>query len=117
MCGLEEVVQHFLYSVAYMWYDYLLGSSHPDLPDLVEHVGSFVSTKWYELGLRLGVNVHILDSIEHDVRECNKAYRKMFQAWLRDHRNGIWNDVIAALRSNSVKEDGVADKLEETMVS
>ena len=83
----------------------------------MEHVGSFASPKWYELGLRLGVSVHTLDSIEHDVRECNKACRKMFQAWLRDNCKGTWNDVIAALKSNSVKEDGVADKLEEMIAS
>ena len=106
-----------MYSVAYIWYDYLLDSSHPDLPNLVEHVGSFVSTKWYNLGLRLGVNECKLDSIEHDVRECDKACRKMFQAWLRDNCNGTWNDVIAALRSNSVKEDGIADKLKEMIVT
>ena len=91
--------------------------SHPDLPALVEHVGSFVSTKWYNLGLKLGVRAHTLDSIEHDVRECNTACRKMFQAWLKDNCKGTWNDVITALRSNCVKEDGVADKLEEMIVS
>ena len=83
----------------------------------MEHVGSFVSTKWYNLGLRLGISVHILDSIEHDARECNTACRKMFQAWLKDNCKGSWTDVIAALRSNSVKEDSVADKLEEMIVS
>ena len=83
----------------------------------MEHVGSFVSPKWYELGLRLQVSVHTLDSIEHDVRDCGKACRKMFQAWLRDKRNGNWNDVVTALKSNSVKENGVADKLEEMIAS
>ena len=41
----------------------------------------------------------------------------MFQAWLRDKRNGNWNDVVTALKSNSVKENGVADKLEEMITS
>ena len=95
----------------------LVGSSHPELDDLIEHVGSFVSTKWYYLGLRLRVNVNTLDSIEHDVRDCKNACRKMFQAWLRDNRKGTWNDVIAALKSNSVSENGVAEKLEEMITS
>ena len=83
----------------------------------MEHVGSFVSPKWYELGLRLGVSVHTLDRIEHDVQDNNKACRKMFQSWLRDNHNSSWNDVITALKSNTVKENGVADKLEEMIAS
>ena len=81
--------------------------------DLIEHVGSQVATKWYYLGLRLQVNTNTLDRIENDVRDSNDACRKMFQAWLRDNSKGTWNDVIAALKSNSVKENGVAEKLEE----
>jgi len=37
----------------------------------------------------------------------------MFQAWLREKRNGTWNDVISALNSRSVNEGGVAEELEE----
>ena len=94
-----------------------VGLTHPQLTDLIEHVGSFVSTKWYNLGLRLGVSDSILDSIEHDVRDCNSACRKMFQAWLRDNRKRSWNDVITALKSKSVGENGVAEKSEEMIAS
>ena len=56
----------------------------PTLSDLIEHVGSSCSTKWYNLGLRLGVNTHTLDQIEEDCqRKTREACRKMFQAWLR----------------------------------
>ena len=86
----------------------------PTLSDLIEHVGSSCSTKWYNLGLRLGVNTHTLDQIEEDCqRKSNEACRKMFQAWLREKRSGTWNDVISALNSRSVNEGGVAEELEE----
>jgi len=85
----------------------------PTLSDLIEHVGSCCSTKWYNLGLRLGVNTHTLDEIEEDCqKKCSEACRKMFQAWLREKRGGTWNDVILALSSRSVGEGGVADELE-----
>ena len=52
----------------------------PTLSDLIEHVGSSCSTKWYNLGLRLGVNTHTLDQIEEDCqRKSNEACRKIFQ--------------------------------------
>ena len=41
----------------------------------------------------------------------------MFQEWLRNNHKGTWTDVIAALRSNSVEENSVADKLEEMMAT
>jgi len=86
----------------------------PTLPDLIEHVGSSCSTKWYYLGLRLGVNTHTLDQIEEDCqRKSNEACRKMLQAWLREKRSGTWNDVISALNSRSVNEGGVAEELEK----
>ena len=95
-----------------------VGSSHPKLPDLIEHVGSFVSTKWFNLGLRLGVSSNILDRIEQDGgRECGSACRKMFQAWLSNNSKGTWNDVITALKSNSVNENGVAEELEKMIIS
>ena len=34
-------------------------------------------------------------------------------AWLREKRGGTWNDVISALNSRSVGENGVAESLEE----
>ena len=55
----------------------------------------------------------MLDRIEQNERDCSNACRKMFQAWVKDNSNGTWNDVIAALKSNSVRENGVAEKLEE----
>jgi len=86
----------------------------PTLPDLIEHVGSCCSTKWYNLGLRLGVNPHTLDEIEEDCqKKSSLACRKMFQAWLREKRAGTWNDIISALNSRSVGESGVAESLEE----
>ena len=103
-----------MYSIeCYGTYNLPAGSSHPELADLIEHVGSFVATRWFNLGLRLGVNSHTLDRIEQDTRDSDSACRKMFQAWLRDKSKGTWNDVITALKSNSVGENGVAEKLEE----
>ena len=41
----------------------------------------------------------------------------MFKEWLRINENGTWNDVIAALRSKSVQENNIAEKLEEMMAT
>ena len=83
----------------------------------MEYVVNFVSSKWYNLGLRLGLHDYTLDSINLDAKECKIACRTMFQEWLRNNHTGTWNDVIAALRSNSVGENSVADKLEEMITS
>ena len=76
-----------------------------------------MSTKWFNLGLRLCVDSNMLDRIEQDIRDSSSACRKIFQAWLRDRHKGTWNDVITALKSNSVGENGVAEKLEELITS
>ncbi|XP_065887363.1 uncharacterized protein [Dysidea avara] len=63
----------------------------PTLSDLIEHVGSCCSTKWYNLGLRLGVITHTLDQIEEDCqRKTSEACRKMFQECMVE-RETWWN--------------------------
>ncbi|XP_065887254.1 uncharacterized protein [Dysidea avara] len=87
------------------------GSSQPKLAELVEHVGTSVHEKWYNLGLQLGVNDDTLDQIEKSESKSDIACRKMFKAWLREKHDGTWNDVFLALKSHSVDESNLAESL------
>ena len=50
-------------------------------------------------------------------KDVVKACRKMFQVWLKDNHEGTWNDMISALKSRSVGENEIAEKLEELIAS
>ena len=67
------------------------------------------STKWYNLGLRLGLQVSVLDAIN---ARCNKdpgeCLREMLKEWLR---RGLplptWEGLAEALTSTAVGESAL----------
>ena len=46
-----------------------------------------MNTKWFEMGLQLGVDSKELKTIQHDSRDSETACRAMFMEWL-DHSLG-----------------------------
>ena len=90
-----------------------------DVLDLLKRCG-FPETKWYELGLRLGLLKSTLDVIEknhpHDVNRC---MTECISQWLSradkvDSRGGANLDSLSdALRS--MNETAVAEKLSEQL--
>lgn len=73
-----------------------------------------VRPKWYNVGLCLLLEPSTLDAIGKDFHTCEDRYRVCLQEWLkRDSRVKSMKKLIAALRNKIVREDNLANQLEE----
>ena len=74
-----------------------------------------VSTRWYNLGLSLGVLSDTLDIIEANKKSegCEVCLRQLLAHCLESERPLTWSDVCKALRSESVNRHDTAKKIEE----
>ena len=78
----------------------------PELKDLV----LVQTTKWYYLGLQLGIKDTELDVIEeNNPKDIDTCKRKMFKAWLRITPNPSYQQLVEALVA--VREISEADRL------
>ena len=66
--------------------------------------------QWYTLGLTLGLEEEVLNSIEVDQPYKHpKCKRAMFRKWLESNPTASWNDLIKALVQ--IEEEGIAEKV------
>ena len=78
----------------------------PKIKDLV----LVQTTKWYNLGLHLGIEDTELDVIEqNNPKDIDACKRKMFQAWLKITPNPSYQQLVEALQT--VGEISEADHL------
>ena len=81
------------------------------LVDLIEHV---TTSRWFDLGLFLGVDESTLQCIEQDTRgDCHTGLRRMFQEWLSNCEQPSWDSVIRALRK--IKENKLAAEISQKL--
>jgi len=67
---------------------------------------------WYTLGLQLGLEEEVLNSIEVELsRKHAKCKRAMFRKWLASTPSASWNDLIKAL--DQIGEEETAKKVKE----
>ena len=82
--------------------DSTLLTSGIKLKDLLRHVKT---TRWYELGLELGVDEFTLNTIYEDSRgDNNTGLRRMFIGWLRECEEPTWDAVVLALKAIGEKK-------------
>ena len=72
-----------------------------------------MATKWFEMGLQLGVSPKELKTIQLDAKSSKEACRLMFTEWLDNVKSTekSWRKVLDALRSRSVGENTLAKNL------
>ena len=61
------------------------------------------STKWYNIGLALGLHCSVLEAIEASAVTTQKCLRKMIVMWLRTDSNRSWG-VLAEAMGNRIVE-------------
>ena len=71
-----------------------------------------MATKWFEMGLQLGVDPKKLKIIKDDAKNTKEACIMMFMEWLDSGTEKSWRKVLGALRSRSVGENTLAKNLE-----
>ena len=71
-----------------------------DIVQLTELVVPNMATKWFEMGLQLGVNPKDLKTIQHDAKNSKAACIQMFTEWLDNaSTEKSWNKLLNALRT------------------
>ena len=90
-----------------------------DVAHLTELVVPKMATKWFEMGLQLGIDPKELKIIEKDDKNCKDACTKMFMEWLDNVQDTekSWRKVLDALCSQSVRENALAKTLESNLYS
>ena len=69
-------------------------------------------SKWYNVGLCLGISVDTLDAVKTNHREdCDKCYTEVLKIWLRNDSSPTWRALADALRGPSVKMNHIAEQL------
>ena len=76
----------------------LTGFHRPTVKEFDHHIRDEVATRWYDLGVQLGVSTKqlaIINANYHgDVQMC---CTKMFVYWLKIDTTANWNELIKAL--------------------
>ena len=68
--------------------------------------------QWYTLGLQLGLEEEVLNSIEQEqLDKPMKCKRAMFRKWLESNPTASWNDLIKALVQ--IGDEEAAEKVKE----
>ena len=70
-------------------------SPNPTLRDLA--IIPIVESQWYSLGIRLGLENNVLDSIKAKHSSPNRCKWEMFKRWLHVTPNPSWNALLTAL--------------------
>ena len=66
---------------------------------------------WYRLGLQLKVRIATLDRIKAQFSDSTHQLLEVLKTWLTDSDNTSWKTLTDALRSRSVGERWLADRL------
>ena len=82
-----------------------------DRPKLAELQESVRTTKWYNLGIQLGLEDNDLEEIpKRNGRDVDDCRRSMFGLWLRTSSKPTRRQLLYALRTKSVAEISIADE-------
>ena len=88
-----------------------------DLRVVMEELND-VSSKWYDVGMYLGVSVGRLDVIKKQYSDLNDCFRETLKTWLRTCvPPPTWMNIVEVLRSRTVDAARLAAELERKYCS
>ena len=86
----------------------------PKLQDILNWVAPYVTDKWEKIFVQLlgDEHRHVMATIRKDHHHSSEtSCQVMFEQWLELCPNPSWNDLISALRANSVRKIALAEEL------
>ena len=86
----------------------------PQLKDISNWVVPYVTDKWEKICVQLlgDEHRHVIMTIRKDYHHSSEAgCEVMFEQWLDLCPSASWNDLINALRANSVRKIALAEQL------
>ena len=85
---LHVLIIQQVYSVVYPLYNYDTGASADEVSSAVRYIQELLAAKvaprWYQMGVVLGVQVAVLESIRLNNNQAKDSERQMFDAWLEN---------------------------------
>ena len=93
-------------------------AAKPAISDLANDVAAVVPDKWKSVAFQLGVSMSEIRAIRKDEEDCFDRFMAVFDHWMRTSCTPCsWETLVTALRSDSVKELDLADKLHDKFCS
>ena len=93
-------------------------SAKPAIADLANDVVAVIPNKWIPVAIQLGLSMNEIEAICENKRECFFRFMAVFDHWMRTSCTPCsWETLVTALRSESVKELDLADKLHRKFCS
>ena len=84
-------------------------TSEPTIPELLNEVAGPAPDKWRVIGIGLGIDISILNSIEQQYnRNPNECYVAMFDKWLKTTEKPMWETILKVLETPSVDRYNLA---------
>ena len=83
-----------------------------NLPELANLLWK-VEARWDQLGLQLGIPKATLNVIKRDHQTTQEQFTEMLSVWLNGSHRPMKKVLVAALQSNVLQENRLADKVEE----
>jgi hypothetical protein len=72
-----------------------------------------ILTKWFQLGLALGIEVHVLEAIRRETLNVQESMTETLLAWLRGRgKERCWTMLCKALRDPIVVCGYIAEEIE-----
>ena len=68
--------------------------------------------KWYNIGIKLGVEIDRLDVIKEQYDNPSDCLRETLKTWLKTYSSPTWSNIVDSLGSSVVGEVRLADDLE-----
>ena len=85
--------------------------SEPELPDLMNEVAAAIPSKWWDVGLQLGLDDGVLEGVGGEASHC---YRNVFTRWKNQNSTThpyTWSTLVQALQTPAVGKERLADKI------
>ena len=82
----------------------------PTLEELCELVP--ISTKWYQMGILLKLNVKKLNEIEEESKKTTDKVLKMYELWLDTNPQATRQQIVETLKMDAIEENTLAQNYE-----
>ena len=113
---LTIISKHVYYNI--MFLSAAGDSAKPAIADLANDVVAVIPNKWIPVAIQLGLSMNEIEAICENKRECFFRFMAVFDHWMRTSCTPCsWETLVTALRSDSVKELDLADKLHRKICS
>ena len=94
---------------------YFIADKKPEMSELNTHLIKYCGL-WRAIGLKLGLEDDLLETIARDNSKYQECFRVMLQKWLIQDASPTWNTLELAI-TNAQRDDLSLDNLSESMLS